>query len=54
MSFKLKLVAYFLLVSLLPLGAAAWGLHSIARRSAPDDSSSSAPIHIVLPIPQAP
>src|SRR5436190_16772595 len=33
MSFKLKLVAYFLLVSLLPLGAAAWGLHSIARRS---------------------
>src|SRR3954471_6739147 len=33
MSFKLKLVAYFLLVSLLPLGAAAWGLHTIARRS---------------------
>src|SRR6266550_1723890 len=33
MSFRLKLVAYFLLVSLLPLGAAAWGLHSIARRS---------------------
>jgi diguanylate cyclase (GGDEF)-like protein len=33
MSFKLKLVAYFLLVSLLPLGAAAWALHSIARRS---------------------
>jgi diguanylate cyclase (GGDEF)-like protein len=33
MSFKLKLVAYFLLVSLLPLGAAAWGLHSAARRS---------------------
>ena len=33
MSFKLKLVAYFLLVSLLPLGAAAWGLHSVARRS---------------------
>jgi diguanylate cyclase (GGDEF)-like protein len=33
MSFKLKLVAYFLLVSLLPLGAAAWGLHAIARRS---------------------
>jgi diguanylate cyclase (GGDEF)-like protein len=33
MSFKLKLVAYFLLVSLLPLSAAAWGLHSIARRS---------------------
>ncbi len=33
MSFRLKLVVYFLLVSLLPLGAAAWGLHSIARRS---------------------
>jgi len=33
MSFKLKLVAYFLLVSLLPLGAAVWGLHSVARRS---------------------
>jgi diguanylate cyclase (GGDEF)-like protein len=33
MSFKLKLVAYFLLVSLLPLGAAAWGLHAVARRS---------------------
>jgi diguanylate cyclase (GGDEF)-like protein len=32
-SFKLKLVAYFLLVSLLPLGAAAWGLHAVARRS---------------------
>jgi diguanylate cyclase (GGDEF)-like protein len=33
MSFKLKLVAYFLLVSLLALGAAAWGLHAVARRS---------------------
>jgi diguanylate cyclase (GGDEF)-like protein len=33
MSFKLKLVAYFLLVSLLPLGAAGWGLHAVARRS---------------------
>jgi len=33
MSFKVKLVAYFLLVSLLPLGAAAWSLHAIARRS---------------------
>jgi diguanylate cyclase (GGDEF)-like protein len=33
MSFKLKLVAYFLLVSLLPLAAAAWGLHAVARRS---------------------
>ena len=29
MSFKLKLVAYFLLVSLLPLGAAGWALHSV-------------------------
>jgi diguanylate cyclase (GGDEF)-like protein len=33
MSFKLKLVAYFLLVSLLPLGAAGWGLHAVASRS---------------------
>jgi diguanylate cyclase (GGDEF)-like protein len=33
MSFKFKLVAYFLLVSLLPLGAAGWGLHAVARRS---------------------
>src|ERR671934_217442 len=33
MSFKLKLVAYFLLVSLLPLGAAAWGLHAVAWKS---------------------
>ena len=33
MSFKLKLVVYFLLVSLLPLGAAAWGLHAIAWKS---------------------
>src|SRR6266542_2484818 len=33
MGFKVKLVAYFLLVSLLPLGAAAWGLHAVARRS---------------------
>ena len=33
MSFKVKLVAYFLLVSLLPLGAAGWGLHSMSRRS---------------------
>ena len=31
MSFKLKLVVYFLLVSLLPLGAAGWALHSVAR-----------------------
>ena len=33
MSFKLKLVAYFLLVSLLPLSAAGWGLHALAGRS---------------------
>jgi diguanylate cyclase (GGDEF)-like protein len=33
MSFKLKLVAYFLLVSLLPLGAAGWALHSVTKRS---------------------
>jgi len=33
MSFKLKLVVYFLLVSLLPLGAAGWGLHAVAARS---------------------
>jgi diguanylate cyclase (GGDEF)-like protein len=32
-SFKLKLVAYFLLVSLLPLGAAGWALHAVASRS---------------------
>ena len=30
MSFKLKLVAYFLLVSLLPLGAAGWALHAVS------------------------
>src|SRR6186997_1111164 len=33
MSFKLKLVAYFLLVSLLPLGAAGLALHSVTKRS---------------------
>jgi diguanylate cyclase (GGDEF)-like protein len=33
MSFKLKLMAYFLLVSLLPLAAAGWGLHSVSSRS---------------------
>jgi diguanylate cyclase (GGDEF)-like protein len=33
MSFKLKLVAYFLLSSLLPLGAAGWALHSVTSRS---------------------
>jgi diguanylate cyclase (GGDEF)-like protein len=33
MSFKLKLVAYFLVVSLLPLGAAGWGLHAVSSRS---------------------
>jgi diguanylate cyclase (GGDEF)-like protein len=32
-SFKLKLVFYFLLVSVLPLGAAGWALHSIERSS---------------------
>ena len=33
MSFKLKLVGYFLLVSVLPLGAAGLALHSIAKSS---------------------
>jgi diguanylate cyclase (GGDEF)-like protein len=33
MSFKLRLVAYFLLVSLLPLGAAGWALHAVLRSS---------------------
>src|SRR5690348_3485577 len=33
MSFKLRLVAYFLLVSLLPLGAAGWALHEVMRGS---------------------
>ena len=33
MSFKLKLVAYFLLVSLLPLGAAGLALHAVTVRS---------------------
>jgi diguanylate cyclase (GGDEF)-like protein len=33
MSFKLRLVAYFLLVSLLPLGAAGWALHEVLRSS---------------------
>ena len=33
MSFKLRLVAYFLLVSLLPLGAAGLALHSVTKRS---------------------
>jgi diguanylate cyclase (GGDEF)-like protein len=33
MSFKLKLVAYFLFVSVLPLGAAAWALHAVELRS---------------------
>jgi diguanylate cyclase (GGDEF)-like protein len=33
MSFRLKLVAYFLVVSLLPLGAAGWGLHAVSGRS---------------------
>src|SRR3954454_21843049 len=33
MSFKLKLVGYFLLVSVLPLGAAGWALHSVSKSS---------------------
>jgi diguanylate cyclase (GGDEF)-like protein len=33
LGFKFKLVAYFLLVSLLPLGAAAWSLHVGSARS---------------------
>ena len=33
MSFKLKLVGYFLLISVLPLGAAGWALHSVAKSS---------------------
>jgi diguanylate cyclase (GGDEF)-like protein len=33
MSFKLRLVGYFLLVSVLPLGAAGWALHSVGKRS---------------------
>ncbi|HEY7017220.1 MAG TPA: diguanylate cyclase [Gaiellaceae bacterium] len=33
MSFKVRLVLYFLLVSLLPLGAAGWALHAVARSS---------------------
>jgi diguanylate cyclase (GGDEF)-like protein len=33
MSFRLKLVAYFLVVSLLPLGAAGWSLHVVSGRS---------------------
>src|SRR3954452_11222636 len=33
MSFKLKLVGYFLLVSVLPLGAAGWALHSVEKSS---------------------
>ena len=32
-SFKLKLVAYFLLLSLLPLAAAFWGFSAVAKRS---------------------
>ena len=32
-SFKLKLVAYFLLLTLVPLGAAYWGFDSLVRRS---------------------
>src|SRR4029450_3836651 len=32
-SFKVKLVAYFLLLSLLPLAAAFWGFSTVASRS---------------------
>jgi diguanylate cyclase (GGDEF)-like protein len=32
-SFKLKLVSYFVLLTLVPLGAAYWGFESLARRS---------------------
>lgn len=32
-SFKLKLVSYFVLLTLVPLGAALWGFDSLARRS---------------------
>jgi diguanylate cyclase (GGDEF)-like protein len=32
-SFRFKLVAYFVLLALVPLGAAAWGLHAFAERS---------------------
>jgi diguanylate cyclase (GGDEF)-like protein len=32
-SFKLKLVAYFVLLTLVPLGAALWGLDALAKRS---------------------
>src|SRR3954467_4601992 len=32
-SFKLKLVAYFLLLSLLPMAAAFWGFSSVAGQS---------------------
>ena len=51
MSFKLKLVAYFLLLSLLPLGAAGWALHSVTRRSETRrvDVRLEASLHAVLP-----
>ncbi|HSD77581.1 MAG TPA: diguanylate cyclase, partial [Solirubrobacteraceae bacterium] len=50
MSFKLKLVAYFLLLSLLPLGAAGWALHSVTRRSETRrvDVRLEASLHAVL------
>ena len=32
-SFKVKLVAYFLLLSLLPMAAAFWGFSTVAARS---------------------
>src|SRR2546423_14389298 len=33
-SFKLKLVSYFVVLALLPLGAAFWGFHAVLSRSA--------------------
>ena len=32
-SFKLKLVSYFVLLTLVPLGAALWGLDALSKRS---------------------
>ena len=51
MSFKLKLVAYFLILSLLPLGAAGWALHSVtssAARRGGVDVRLEAGLHAVL------
>ena len=38
-SFKVKLVAYFLLLSLLPLAAAFWGFSTVAARARPGGST---------------